>query len=36
VLLGFAVVTGVAGAAFQLSAERTRERLPEPPRLPRE
>jgi hypothetical protein len=37
VLLGFAVVTGVAGAAFQLSAERAgRERLPEPPRLPRE
>jgi hypothetical protein len=36
VLLGFAVVAGVAGAAFQLSAERARERLPEPPRLPRE
>lgn len=35
-LLGFAVVTGVAGAAFQLSGERTRGRLPEPPRLPRE
>jgi hypothetical protein len=37
VLLGFAVVTGIAGAAFQLSTERAgRERLPEPPRLPRE
>ncbi len=36
VLLGFAVVTGVAGAAFQLSAERARQRFPEPPRLPRE
>ena len=36
VLLGFAVVTGVAGAAFQLSEERARARLPEPPRLPRE
>ncbi len=36
VLLGFAVVTGIAGAAFQLSGERGRPRLPEPPRLPRE
>ncbi len=36
VLLGFAVVTGIAGAAFQLSGEHARQRLPEPPRLPRE
>lgn len=36
VLLGVAVVAGVAGAAFQLSAERGRDRGPEAPRLPRE
>ena len=36
VLLGFAVVTGIAGAAFQLSGERARSRAPEAPRLPRE
>jgi hypothetical protein len=37
ILLGFAIVTGIAGAAFQLSGERaSRGRLPEPPRLPRE
>lgn len=36
VLLGFAVVTGVAGAAFQLAGEKGRERGPEAPRLPRE
>ena len=36
VLLAFAVVTGIAGAAFQLSGERSRSRAPEAPRLPRE
>lgn len=36
VLLGFAVVVGVAGAAFQLSPEKGRSRGPQPPRLPRE
>lgn len=36
VLLGFATVVGVAGAAFQLSGEKGRPRVPEAPRLPRE
>jgi len=36
VLLGFAVVTGVAGAVFQLAGDRARERTPTPPRLPRD
>jgi hypothetical protein len=36
VLLAFAVVTGIAGAAYQLGAGRERGRTPEPPRLPRE
>lgn len=37
VLIGIAVVLGIGGAAFQLSADRAgRPRLPEAPRLPRE
>lgn len=36
VLLGIAVVLGIAGAAFQLAGEKGRPRLPEAPRLPRE
>jgi hypothetical protein len=36
VLLGLAVVLGVAGAAFQLGGDKGRARAPEAPRLPRE